>query len=184
MMASKKAPGGGKRTARRGAQKSGTARYIAIGAVLVAVVVVAVVLLSGGNKQPPRPKADSEEAVARKRSRRRPSASSTRPASSRADRREERRREREERRARRKSESRTSERTTRYGRSGRSRSVSGVVQAIMTDGAGHRFALVDNRRLKTGDQVAGRRLVDIGSNMVKVEYKGSSYSVKVGQPLY
>jgi hypothetical protein len=184
MMASKKAPGGGKRTARRGAQKSGTARYIAIGAVLVVVVVVAVVLLSSGNKQPPRSKTDSEEVVARKRSRRRPSATSARSVGSRTDRREERRREREARRTHRKSETRTSGRTTRYGRSGRTKSVSGVVQAIMTDGAGQRFALVDNRRLKTGDELAGRKLVDIGSNTVKVEYKGSSYSVKVGQPLY
>jgi len=70
--------------------------------------------------------------------------------------------------------------------SGGSRAASSPNQlrAILTDNAGSRTALVGERRLKAGDDVEGRRIVEVTTEGVKVEYRQNTYTVKVGQKIY
>jgi hypothetical protein len=59
-----------------------------------------------------------------------------------------------------------------------------VLKAIISQPTGERVAVVGDRQVKAGDQVEGRRIVEIGSDRVKVEYFTKSYEVKLNQPLY
>jgi hypothetical protein len=58
------------------------------------------------------------------------------------------------------------------------------LKAILVDEGGARYALVGDRRLKAGDDVGGRKLVEVGVDAVKVNNGVSVYTVKVGEAIY
>lgn len=187
-------------TSRKAGKKGGIAQYVVPVLVLALIVVIVVIVASGGKKRPARAKkvkdtqaqlAQSSEKVSRER---RGSARVRARASREArktDRREERRRLREERKARRRERSRRKEETgarttTRSGRGGYSTKQSGVpiLKAIITEPTGERMAIVGERRVKKGDQIEGRRIIEVEQDRMKVEYLTKSYEVKINQPLY
>jgi len=45
------------------------------------------------------------------------------------------------------------------------------------------YALVGSRRLQVGDVIAGKRLVEVGSDRIVVEQFGSRMSVRIGEPV-
>jgi len=164
-------------------------QLVLVGVGVVVVIVVALLLFGGGGKKAAKPRSRAASAERDSTGSRRTSrARSARGArSSRGDRRERRREERLQRRQ----ETRTSGgRTTRsssggYTGGGSRAAVSpNQLRAILTDNAGSRLALVGERRLKAGDDVEGRRIVEVSSEGVKVEYRQNTYTVRVGQKLY
>ncbi len=184
-MATKKTDAGPTRSPRRGIKKKPTSmmRYLLLLVVIVVVVVAGVVVIGGSKKQPPKSKSLSGE-TARTGAKRssRSDGGSLAKRDKRRDR-EQRLRERQLRRERRRQ-------LARGKRGGRSRSSS-----YRLGGAGHRlqmivaegsqqFAVIDNRRLKVGDQVGGRKINDIKSDGMTVEYLGKTYPVKIGQTVY
>lgn len=86
------------------------------------------------------------------------------------------------------------ERKQRVSRRGRRRGSGGIarggyavprqLQMIVTGTDGERLAVVDNKQYKNGDEVEGRKLTQVGNDQVTVEYKGKTYTVRVGQQLY
>jgi hypothetical protein len=58
------------------------------------------------------------------------------------------------------------------------------LRAILTDGTGSRFALVGDRQYKSGDDIEGRRVLEVTGDGVKMEYRDNTYDVKVGQKVY
>jgi len=186
MMASRRDEAGRPRFGGRGKRaKGGMTQYVIIAAVLVALAGGTVLLVStSGKKAPAKPKSGTAdtEATGEKPRKAKKSSARERSLARRSLRSEERERKRRERRARR------SDRTgrSRKGRtSKRSAVIAHRVEAILQDGtSGERVALVDNRRLKAGDEVDGRRIVSVGPSSVTVEYKGNTSSVRVGQQLY
>jgi hypothetical protein len=46
-----------------------------------------------------------------------------------------------------------------------------------------RYALVGNRRLETGDIIAGKKLVEVGSDRIALEQFGTRFSVRIGEPV-
>jgi len=181
---------GAPRSRQKSSKQIGMTQVILAGVAIVVVIVLAVLLFGGGGKKPAKPRsqvASAEEDVLSK-----PRRSSDRPArnarTARDDEREKRREEREQRRQ----EARVSGgRTTRTATGGYSRSGSDRVggsptqlRAILTDGTGSRFALVGERRFKAGDDLDGRRIVEVTSDAVKVEYRQNTYTVRVGEKIY
>ncbi len=183
MMASKKGSTGGMRAPLRGKKKkAGIARYVAALVGLVVIVVAVVLITSSGSKQPAKSKSKTSEVKSKKSSKKR-----IKPKGKKATKLEKQKRREEKakaRRERRRSRSKRTKRTSKGGYSRKAQSASHTVQMILVDGSGQRYAVVDNRRLKTGDHVGGRRIVQVGSDDVKVEYHGKTYSVRVGQQLY
>ncbi len=94
-------------------------------------------------------------------------------------RRERRQRERLERR----SPGRSTRRSSRGGYAVR-KSGTPVLRAIISQPTGERVAVVGERQVKNGDQIDGRRIIEVGADRVKVEYFTKSYEVKLNQPLY
>lgn len=183
----------GPRPLRRGKKTNPMQQYLLIAGIFVALIVVMVLLMT--SRKPAdtsrAARVKSEEGTEESRSSRRKEAS---PRASRALRRErkdkeevrgQRRREREERTMVRRNEERASRRTGSVGSSARVRTSSPYqLRAIMTDESGVRYALVGDRRFRAGDDIGGRKLVEIGVDEVKVDNGISTYSVKVGQTIY
>jgi len=179
-MATKKSDSGPTRTPRRDKKKQdGMMRYVLVFLVLV-IVVVAAVLVIGGSKKAPKSKSQSGE-VARTGSKRSGRTSGALTERSKKKDRADRDRERQLRKERRRLAKKRGRRSSRS--SYRSASVRGRLQMIVAEGT-QRYAVVDNRRLKIGDVVGGRKINDIKSDQVTVEYQGKNYPVKVGQPVY
>jgi len=190
-MASRKSEAGVSRPKQKPPKKGGMMQLVLVAAGIVVVIVIALLLFGSSGKKPAAPRsrvASGEEAGAKKA--RKSSAKPARTARSSRD--DERARRREEKLQRRQ-ESRTStgSRTSRsptggYSRGGASRSSTDPTQlrAILTDGTGSRFALVGERRFKAGDDVEGRRIVEVTGEAVKVEYRQNTYTVRVGEKLY
>jgi len=178
MMASKSKKSGsrGMRGPRRGGpKKNKLTPYIALGAFVV-LVIIAVVLIAGPGKSKPKPKGKtSEVSSGGKRKKTKSSAQSSSKA--RRSTREQRRREREERKSKRKKRS-SKPRGTRSKKTS-----SDVVEAILVDENGERYALVGDRQLKQGDSYSGRRITAIGMGELTVEHRGKTYSVRIGQPI-
>ena len=191
MMASRKAGAGVSRPRQMSGKKGSMMQFVFIGAAVVVVIVVVLLLSGGGAKKPTKARtrtksASADDGVTRKE---RKSASASSARTSRSD---DRARRREER-LQRKQEARASGggRTSRssgggYGRGSSRGSQSDPTQlrAILTDGTGSRFALVGERRFQSGDDIEGRRIVEVTNDGVKVEYRQNTYTVKVGQKLY
>ncbi|MBN2465870.1 hypothetical protein JXD38_09660, partial [candidate division WOR-3 bacterium] len=103
---------------------------------------------------------------------------------------EERAKRRAEKQQRREETRASGGRTTRSSRGGytsggaRSTGSPTELRAIIDDGTGSRTALVGERRLRAGDDIEGRRIVEVSGDGVKVEYRQNTYSVKVGQKVY
>jgi hypothetical protein len=184
MMASKKTDSGPKVHTSKGAKKRRNTmmQFVLVGVAVVVLVVVLVLAFGGKKAVAPVKRAASRVARTTERTAR---ASAPRDAgASRRDQvREERRRAREEARAQRRTEGRRSRRSTTGGFATTARGASSpyTLKMIVTDpGTGQRYAVVGTRRFKTGDDVSGRRIVDVGAEEVRVEYKSSTYAVKVG----
>jgi len=173
---------------KKSSKQFGMTQFIIAGVVIVAVIVALFVIVATTGKKPaaPRTKAVSSEApsVASK-----PKTTSTRETSARAKREEERARLREERRQQRQEARQTETRTSRTSSGGYTSgrvatSSASELRAILTDNTGARTALVGERRLKAGDDVEGRRIVEVTGDGVKVEYRENTYTVRIGQKVY
>lgn len=184
----------GPRPLRRGKKTNPMQQYLLIAGIFVALIVVMVLLMTS-RKPAAAPRAaarvKSEEEAEESRSSRRKERSSRASGTMRRERkdkeevREQRRREREERTMVRRNEERSSRRTGSVGSSARVRTTSPYqLRAIMTDESGVRYALVGDRRFRAGDDIGGRKLVEIGVDEVKVDNGISTYPVKVGQTIY
>lgn len=192
MMSSGRTGPPGARVARKSVRRSGVAQYLRfILVALVVVIIVVIVVLSSrksGGKRVTRTVKQTRLAE------RRTTAAETRRAeggevrSSRRERTrretaEERRKRREARRNGRTERRRVSTRSSRTGYAVK-RSSTPVLKAIVSQPNGERVAVIGERQVKTGDQVEGRRIIEVGSDRVKVEYFTKSYEVKLNQPLY
>ncbi len=189
-MASRKAAAAPQRPRARGAKKGAANQYLymAIGAVVVIVLVV--VLLTTGKSQPAPARSKAAAGEETKGKRTKPTAVAKAPRRSRRDDRvatrssrrgESRREERQRDRSRR---TRRSE-SGGFARSSARRSSSPYeLKAIVVDATGSRYALVGEKKLKTGDDIEGRRIVEVGADAVKVEYRANTYTVRVGQSIY
>ncbi len=201
MMASRKTGAGVSRPRQMSSKKGGMAQFAFIGVAVVVVVVVALLLFAGGGKKGAPTKAKKAvtgDVVAGKKAHKSPhvavasSAKSGRDAE-RAKRREERLKHQQEPRGARTSRSSSggySQGGTSRGsssRGGTSRSSSAdpsELRAIVTDGAGSRFALVGEKQFKSGDDIEGHKILEVSPDGVKMEYRQSTYTVKVGQKVY
>jgi len=181
----------GPRPLKRGKKQNPMQQYVMIGGVFV-VLIVAVVLLTSRKPAPAPAKTakaaagETDEARPRRSVAARPSRDAVKAQKDQV--REERRRERETRSTTRRSDDRAG--TVRESR-GTARSTGGArtsnpyqLKAILVDESGQRYALVGDRRFKNGDDVGGRKLVEIDADGVKVNNGVSVYSVKVGQAIY
>jgi len=190
-MASKKSEGAAQQPRQAKAKNTTMTQFVLAGAGIVVVIVVALLLFGGGGKKPAATRAraagaDTGSAYARTR---KPVAAVARKAKSSRDSMIAKRREEK---ARRKQEAAASgSRTTRstsggYVSGGSSRAVStpNQLRAILTDNTGSRTALVGERRLKAGDDVDGRKIVEVTGDGMKVEYRQKTYSVRVGEKIY
>ena len=190
MMASRKSGAGVSRPRQMSAKKGGMAQFAFIGVAVVVVVVVAVLLFGGKKSAPATPKkaATGDVAVARKTHMTTRSASHAAKGGGSVDRlkrREERHKQKQAARAGGGHTSRSS--SGGYSQGGSSRGSSAdpsQLRAIVTDGAGSRFALVGERQFKSGDDIEGRRILEVTSDAVKLEYRQNTYTVKVGQKVY
>ena len=194
-MASRKPGAGVSRPRQMSSKKGGMAQFAFIG-VAVVVVVVVLLLVGGVGKKPAstRPKkVTTEKSVTRKASKS-PAGVAHAP---RAGRDEVKARRREERLKRKQETKAGGSRTGRSSTGGYSRGSSSrggssrgssadptQLRAIVTDGTGSRFALVGERRFQTGDDIEGRRILEVTSDAVKIEYRQNTYTVKVGQKVY
>jgi sRNA-binding protein len=189
MMPSRRTEAGVSRPKQKPTKQVGMMQFILVGAGIIVVIVVALLLFGGGGNKAAKPR--SRMASAEGDSAGRPRTSTRRSArvarSSRSDRRAQRREERQQRRQEpRVSGGRTSRSSGGGYTSGGARAASSPNQlrAILTDNAGSRLALVGERRLKVGDDVEGRRIVEVTAEGVKVEYRQNTYTVRVGQKVY
>ncbi|MCX6843562.1 MAG: hypothetical protein NTX53_14910 [candidate division WOR-3 bacterium] len=191
MMASRKSGAGVSRPKQMALKGGGMMQFVLIGAAVVVVIVVALLLFGRGAKKStsaPAKTASSDNQGIKKASK--PAggavhASRVDRADEKAKRREERLKQRQEARAAGGRTSRTS--SGGYEQGGTSRSSSAdpsQLRAILTDGTGSRFALVGERRFKSGDDIEGRRIIEVSADGIKMEYRQNTYSVKVGPKVY
>lgn len=190
-MASRKSGAGVSRPKQMSLKEGGMTRFALIGGAVVVVVVVALLLFAGGGKKSTSARtktASSDNQGIKKASKPAGSAvhvSRVDRGDAKAKRREERLKQRQEARAAAGRTSRTS--SGGYEQGGTSRGSSAdpsQLRAILTDGAGSRFALVGERRFKSGDDIEGRRILEVSADGIKMEYRQNTYSVKVGQKVY
>lgn len=59
-----------------------------------------------------------------------------------------------------------------------------MLTTIVTNPEGSRVAVFGTRSVRAGDEIDGRKVLEVEANKVRVEYKTSAYEVKVGDPLY
>jgi len=197
-MASKKSEAGTQRPKQKSGKQLGMMQFVLIGVGVIVVIVVALLLSGGGGKKAAAPRAKTAAAdTGTYGSARKPVA---RVTSQREKRNEERAKLREERLQRKLAARASEDRTTRTasggrtkrtssggfssGGSTRSASTPNQLRAILTDDAGSRTALVGERRLRAGDDVEGRRIVEVSGDGVKVEYRQNTYTVRVGDKIY
>ena len=191
MMASRKSEAGTQRPKKAPSKSGGMTQLVFIGVGVVVVIVVALLLFGGGGKKAaaPRPRTAVADSGSTYGSARKPTARVTQ----RAKRNEERAKLREERLQRKQGQEvkASSGRTTRSSSGGytsrgstRASASTNQLRAILTDNAGSRMALVGERRLKAGDDVEGHRIIDVSGDVVKVEYRQNTYTVRVGEKIY
>ncbi len=191
MIVSRKSEAGVSRPKQKPTKQFGMMQFVLVGAGIIVIIVVALLLFGGGAKKAAAPRtrmASTDEGGKSGRARR----SSARKTNSRASKRkQEKARLREERKQRRQEARASGGRTTRsssggYTRGGsvRTASTPNQLRAILTDNTGSRTALVGERRLKAGDDVGGRRIVEVSADGVKVEYRQKTYTVRVGEKIY
>jgi hypothetical protein len=164
-----------------------------IGMGLVLVVFVVVLLVVGKPAQPKSKqtaeKTTSKQTVAKVSRGKKPKLSMEERLSEKAQKKLERARLREERMKGRSAGNRRvprSERASRVTRiTGGSQVETGyVLKGIFVDEKGEKYALIGDRRARHGDVVVGRKIQDIETDRVKVEYGSSTYEVRVGNKLF
>jgi len=192
MTASRKSEEGVSRPKQKKTKQIGMTQLLIAGVGVVLVIVLALLLFGGGGKKPaakPKASADSlgESGYAQKPKR----AAVHRAARAAVAKRDEERAKRRAEKLERREEARASGgRTTRTPTGGyvsggtRVATAPSELRAIIDDGSGTRAALVGERRLRAGDDIEGRRIVEVSNDGVKVEYRQSTYTVKVGQKVY
>jgi hypothetical protein len=188
MTPTKKSEAATQRPKQKKTKQFGMMQFVLIGAGIVVLIVVALLLSVGGKK----PAASKAKAAAADTGStyggvRKPSAHVTQ----RVKRDAERAKLHEQRLQQKRETKATGERTTRSlsggytsGSSTRSASTPNQLRAILTDNTGSRTALVGERRLRAGDDVEGHRIVEVSGDGIKVEYRQSTYSVRVGEKIY
>jgi hypothetical protein len=189
MMTSRRAAAG-PRPLQRGKKQNPMQQYLLIGGISVALVIAVVMLMTSRKPAaaaaPRTGRAPAGATAERKSKPVRPAPSVARTGTGARDRNEQRREER--RRGRERDVTRTTGgRTARRdgGSVARSRNNNPYqLKAILVDEGGARYALVGDRRLKAGDDVGGRKLVEVGVDAVKVNNGVSVYTVKVGEAIY
>jgi hypothetical protein len=197
MMASKKSEAGSQRPKQKSRKQLGMMQFVLIGVGVIVVIVVAMLLSGGGGKKAAAPKAKTAAADTDTYGGTKKSAAHV---TQRAKKEEERAKLREAR-LQRKLEARANEgRTDRSAGGSRTKRTStggfssggearaagspSELRAIIDDGSGTRAALVGQRRLRVGDDIEGRRILEVTGDGVKVEYKASTYTVRIGQKVY
>jgi len=196
MMAPRRSGAGVSRPRQMGPKKGSVAQFAVIGVIVVVVVVGLLLVMGGRPSKEPSPRSKSKGAAQPKSGRSERSFGSV-ARKARSSRGLEKARRREERQQRREEARAAGSRTARsssggYSRGSSSRSSSSPrsttdpaqLRAIVTDGSGARFALVGNRQYKSGDELEGRRILEVGTDAVKMEYRQNTYTVKVGQRVY
>jgi len=190
-MASRKSEAGVSRPKQKPPMQIGITQLVLAGVAIVAVIVLALLLFGGRGKKSAAPRlrtvAANEESGARA-----PRRGSARAARTRNVKRDEERAKLREERLKRRQEARSSGgRTSRSpsggftsGGSARAASAPNELRAILTDNTGARTALVGERRLRAGDDIEGRRIVEVSGDGIKVEYRQNTYTVRVGEKVY
>lgn len=175
-------------------------RRIVLLLILAAVVVLAGMFFlrrtkSGSSTQTKKKKSAQTDSLGEKSSAARPAARGKTVGRLRAQTREERAAERKRLRQeekRRRKELRRQERErrrmlrrsglTKKGKSKRSKGAYYVLKAIVSLGD-ESYALIDNRRVKVGDVVMGRKIVAIHPNQIEIEAFGRLSVIRVGESL-
>jgi sRNA-binding protein len=188
MMASKKSEAGTQRPKQKPPKQIGMMQFVLVGVGIIVLIVVAMLLFGGGGKQVAKPRSRMASAEGDSTGRQRTAAARSvrRASSARDDKKAQRLEERQRKQEAKASGSRTTRSSSGGYTSGSARTSSSPNQlrAILTDNAGSRMALVGERRLKAGDDVEGRRIVEVTAEGVKVEYRQNTYTVRVGQKIY
>jgi len=198
MMASKKSEAGSQRPKQKSGKQLGMMQFVLIGVGVIVLIVIAALLFGGGKKAAaPRVNTAAADTGSTYGSARRPAAHVTKQRPQRGEEKAKLREERRQRKlAARADEGQTARtaggiRTKRtatggFSSGGQTRTASSPTElrAIIDDGSGSRAALVGERRLRAGDDIEGRRILEVSSDGVKVEYKASTYTVRVGQQVY
>ena len=191
MMAPKKSEAATQRPKKASPKSGGMMQLVFVGVGVVVVIVIALLLFGGGGKKAAEPRAKKVAADSGSTFARVKKAPAAVAHKGRADRDALIAKRREERLQRKQEAQASGGRTTRsssggYTSGGSSRAVTtpNQLRAILTDNAGSRTALVGERRLKAGDDIEGRRIVEVSGEGVKVEYRQSTYTVRVGDKIY
>lgn len=184
MMVPRKSGPGTTRSPLRRKKKSAVRRYVVLFLVLIVMVVAAAVAVSSSRKGArSKTKTQTAEGVSsrpRRVSRRVSAVGTKRPAE--RTRKDKRRDERSE--SRRASRQRRSERSQRGVSVRQDYSATHRLQMIVVGAQGQCLAVIGSRQYKTGDEIEGRKLSDVRADEVLVEYRGKTYTVRVGQQLY
>lgn len=198
MMASRKSEAATQRPKQAPKKSGGSMQLVLVGVGIIVVIVVALLLFGGGGKKTAA--SQTKTAVADTGSTyghavRKPSAGKLSAVANRANKGKaahdslvaKRREEKLQREQQAKAGGRRTTRSARGGftSGGATRVASpNELRAILTDNTGARSALVGERRLKTGDDVDGRKIVDVSGDGVKVQYLQNTYTVRVGEKIY
>lgn len=161
----------------------------------VVILVFVIVLLTVGKPSSPKAKSSAKKTTSERterigrEARTKRTRSSTDRLALKAKRRLERERRREEQRTLVRKGTSGTQRTARSTRetktSVRVQAETGyILKGVFVDERGERYALIGERRARSGDVVAGRKIQEVKPDRVSVEYGGSSYEVKIGSPLF
>lgn len=182
---------GGLRVPRRGKAAAAT-QYVLLGVVAVIVLLVVLFAVQGKARKP-----TSEATRGGRRTERAGGALAEEQVGTRSRRpsRRERAAERRTSRARDRRSERSAAGSVSTGRARASRSEasystgsrrssrrSGVPVLNGTDGTS--TAVFSTRVVRKGEEIEGRRVVEVGRSSVTIEYRNERYQVKVGEPLY
>jgi len=185
MLSSAKPDAGKPKLPRRAKKSSDTLQYAMFFVVAIVVVIVIAVVVTGTRKRPETKRLESAQRSRASAARIEGGVTAGRTHKS-AGTKRLRSRERDRERLERTKERRGSSRTTVSSQSGgySRRKTTGKVLVAIIEESGVRYALIGDRRAKSGDEIDGRRIMDVGKDAVQVQFSTNTYTVKLGQPLY
>jgi hypothetical protein len=191
MMASRKSEAATQRPKKAPSKSGGMMQLVLVGVGVVVVIIVAMLLFGGGGKKTGAARtktAGADSGSTYGGVRKAPVSAAHRAKANRdsliAKRREERLQRKTEVQAGGSRTTRSSSGGYSSGGSSRAAGTPNQLRAILTDNSGSRTALVGERRLKAGDDLEGRRIVEVSGEGVKVEYRQNTYTVRVGEKIY
>jgi cell division protein FtsN len=194
-MASKKSSAP-QRPRAHGVKKGVTNQYMIAAAVAIVLLIVVVVVMTGGKKAPAVKRSTAADTgVVRRVSKPKSKSTKTLALDAKSAKRDRRAQAAEDRKRRTdaKQQARVQGRRTQRSQSGGFTRGSGSsrgsapnqLKMIVTDpSTNQRYAVVGDRRFKSGDDIEGRRIIEVGSDAVKIEYRQNQYSVRVGEQVY